>query len=241
MKRNTLLYIIGLSLTFVVLFSCSKNDDRVKSTELKDLKDSASFALGYLNGMQASMDKDAPVNADLYARGFKQAFSKDTDGVWDTETMRSIIMEYARRTQENMQEKSFEQAKPDLDRANKFLEENAKTKDIKTTQSGLQYKIEKQGKGKKPIVGNGDRVILQYTQYELTEGNGWELIRTNINKDGKRPGPTGIDGLCLGVKEALSMMNAGSHYIIWFHPNLGYGDSPKLQMYDLKVLEVLSE
>ena len=241
MKRYTLLYIIGLGLTFMFLFSCSKKDDRVKPTELKDLKDSASFALGYLNGMQASMDKDAPVNADLYARGFKQAYVKDTNEVWDVETMRSIIMEYARRTQENMQEKSFQKAKPDLDRANKFLAENAKTKDVKTTSSGLQYKIEKQGKGKKTVIGNGDRVILQFTQYELTEGNGWELVRTNISKDGKRPGPTGIDGLCLGVKEALCMMNSGSHYVIWFHPNLGYGDSPKLQMYDLKVLEVLTE
>ncbi len=230
-----------MGLVLLSLSSCSTKDDRVKQNELKDLKDSASFALGYLNGLQASMDKDAPVNADLYARGFKQAYVKDTDGVWDAETMKSIIMEYARKTQESIQEKSFQQAKPDLDRATKFLEQNAKAQGVKTTPSGLQYKVEKQGKGKKPVIGNGDRVILQYTQYELTEGNGWELVRTNINKDGKRPGPTGIDGLCEGEREGLSMMNAGSHYIIWFHPNLGYGDSPKLQMFDLKVLEVLSE
>ncbi len=233
------------SLLFVALlvsllsFSCSKKDNNVKPEELKTLKDSASFALGYLNGIQASMDENTPVNADLYARAFKQAYIKDTQNVWDMETMRSIAMDYLRQSMESVQKKYSEVTRPDIERAENFLAQNKREKDVKTTASGLQYKVIKQGKGQKPSVGNGDRVIMNYTFYELSQNNTMEKVRSNINNLNKKPGPIGIDGLCQAEQEALSMMNAGSHYIIWFHPNIGYGDSPKLQKCEMEVLEVL--
>ncbi|MBR1768879.1 MAG: FKBP-type peptidyl-prolyl cis-trans isomerase N-terminal domain-containing protein, partial [Bacteroidales bacterium] len=158
-------------LVLLFLVSCSGSSDRVRLGEMKDLKDSASFSLGYLNGLNAAADNDAPVNADLYARGFKQAYLQDTSEVWDVNTMRDIVMEYAHRTQMAMREKSFEAAKPDIERAEKFLVENSLKDGVQTTQSGLQYKVEKQGKVRKPLKNNGERVILQYTEYELYEEN----------------------------------------------------------------------
>lgn len=236
MTKKTLFIVPLLALLF---FSCTKKDDRVTMKELKSLKDSASFAIGYLNGMQASMDANAPVNADLYTRAFKQAYTKDTQEVWDVGTMEAIAMEYLRQSMESEQKKYFEATKPDIERAEKFLAKNKNEKDVQTTASGLQYKVIKQGKGEKPLVGNGDRVIMKYTYYELSQNNTMEKIRSNINDKNKTPGPISIDGLCLAEQEALSMMNAGSHYVIWFHPNIGYGDNPKLQKCEIEVIKVL--
>lgn len=232
-----------LSITLVVLLfaSCSKPQDHVDMSELKTLKDSASYALGYLNGLQAAQTPEAAVNVDLYAKAFKQGYNKDTAGAWNETMMRSVIMEYARKAQEQMQAKALEQAKPDLDRAEKFLEENGKKQGVHTTNSGLQYKVIKSGKGIKPVLNSGDRVIIYYARYVLNEKGEMEQVVNTFNADGKNPGPVGIDGQIEGIKEVLQLMNAGSRYQVWIHPNLGYGDSPKLEMYEIEVLKVLHE
>lgn len=237
MKRYILLQMATICAISFLLCCCSKNNDTVKIDEFKDLKDSASFALGYLNGEMASKDQNTPINADLYARGFKQAFNGDTNKIWDAQTMQNIVLQYARMTQQKAQQKTFEQEQPDLDRATAFLSDNAQKKDVKTSPSGLQYKVIEQGKGEKPRIGTGDRVIMDYTVYELNSNNNLEQVRNS----GKKPGPTGVDNLCEGVREGLSMMNKGSHYLLWFHPELGYGNNPRLQMYDITVKEVLAE
>ncbi|MDO5760347.1 MAG: FKBP-type peptidyl-prolyl cis-trans isomerase N-terminal domain-containing protein [Bacteroidota bacterium] len=232
--------LLFVALMFAFVFSsCSTKENKVSIEELKDLKDSASFALGYLNGMQATMDSNTPVNAEVYTRAFKQAYNKDTSEVWDEATMEAIAMEYLRQSMENVQRKYSEAARPDIERAEQFLAKNREEKDVITTTSGLQYKVLKQGKGEKPSIGNGDRVIMKYTYYELSQNNTMEKVRSNINEQNKKPGPISIDGLCQAEQEALCLMNAGSRYIIWFHPNIGYGDNPKLQKCEIEVIKVL--
>ena len=242
MEKNMKIRLTLVATLFVfIMVSCSKPKDHVDMGELKTLKDSASYALGYLNGIQATQSPDASVNVDLYTKAFKQGYNKDTAGTWNEATMRSIIMEYARKSQEQMQQKAFEQAKPDIDRAEKFLAENKNRENIITTNSGLQYKVIKRGKGQKPVLNNGDRVILNYTMSILNEKGQFEQVQSTFNSEGKNPGPMGIDGQCEGIKEILSLMNAGARYQVWIHPNLGFGDSPKLQMYEIEVIKVLHE
>ena len=239
MNRITNLILVLLIVAFYA--SCSKSNEHVDMSELKSLKDSASYALGFLNGMQASMTPEASVNVDLYTKAFKQGYNKDTAGVWDVEKMRDIITEYLNTAQMKMQEEAMAKAKPDLERADKFLQENAKKEGVVSTVSGLQYKVIKQGTGIKPTLNNGDRIIINYIVWCLNEKNEWDQITSTFNNDGTNPGPMGIDGQSEGLKEALLLMNAGSRYQIWLHPNLGYGDLSKLQMYEIEVLKVLHE
>ena len=84
-----------------------------------------------------------------------------------------------------------------------------------TTPSGLQYKIEKEGKGKKP--DSSSTVTVHYT--------GTLLDGTEFDSSVKRgqPATFPVTGVIPGWTEALLMMPVGSKWKLWIPAKLGYG------------------
>ncbi len=97
-----------------------------------------------------------------------------------------------------------------------FLDENAKDPDVKTTASGLQYKVLKKGKGKSPRAT--DTVTVHYTG-KLTDGT----VFDSSYKRGK-PVKFKVNAVIKGWSEALLMMQKGSKWELFIPPSLGYGD-----------------
>ena len=98
----------------------------------------------------------------------------------------------------------------------KFLADNAKKEGVKTTASGLQYRVVKAGSGKSPAVS--DQVTVTY--------KGWLIDGTVF--DQTAPGqsatfPTGQ--LIPGWVEALQLMKEGDEWEIVIPSNLGYGEA----------------
>ncbi len=98
-----------------------------------------------------------------------------------------------------------------------FLQENALREGVKVTESGLQYEVLKQGKGKKhPTAESTVKVHYEGT---LIDG-------TVFDSSYKRGEPTsfGVSQVIAGWTEGLQLMTVGSKYKFFIPYNLAYGE-----------------
>lgn len=97
----------------------------------------------------------------------------------------------------------------------KFLAENAKKEGVKTTPSGLQYKIIKEGNGAVPTDSSTVKVNYKGT---LIDG-----IQFDSSYDRKEPFKTRANQVIKGWTEALTMMPVGSKWELYIPQELAYG------------------
>lgn len=98
----------------------------------------------------------------------------------------------------------------------KFLAENAKKEGIKTTATGLQYKVIKEGTGKQPK--GADRVTVHYTG-TLIDGT-----KFDSSVDRGKPATFPLNGVIPGWTEGLQLMKEGAKYQFFIPYELGYGE-----------------
>lgn len=92
----------------------------------------------------------------------------------------------------------------------------AKDNSIKTTESGLSYKVIKQGTGALPKSDDEVKVIYKGNLIDSTEfdsSNGEAVV-------------FGLQQVVPGFREGLEMMNPGSKYILYIPASLAYGNQP---------------
>lgn len=104
-----------------------------------------------------------------------------------------------------------------LEAAEAFLAKNAKSKDVYTTETGLQYRIVKQGTGKRPQ--RTDTVELDY-ELKLLDGS---VMDSSYARGAHSSFP--LTSVIAGFSEGCQLMPLGSHYIFYIHPSLGYGEN----------------
>jgi FKBP-type peptidyl-prolyl cis-trans isomerase len=123
--------------------------------------------------------------------------------------------------------------------ASDYLANNAKTKGIKTTASGLQYRIVVAGKAKAASPHPDDQVTVQYTG-RLLDGTEFDSSYTHGG-----PSTFQANHTLKGWQEALGMMKPGSKWQLFIPPELGYGSNPppgvppgSLLLYDVELVGV---
>ena len=94
-----------------------------------------------------------------------------------------------------------------------FLNENKKKEGVKTTESGLQYKIIQEGKGEIPV--ETSKVKMNY-KGTLIDGSEFE-------SSGASPISFRVSQLIKGWSEALKMMPVGSKWELYIPHELAYG------------------
>ena len=107
-------------------------------------------------------------------------------------------------------------ADSDLEKGEAFLKENAKKEGVKTTASGLQYKVLKEGKGKSPQ--KTDTVQVHY--------KGTLLDGTEFDSSYKRgePAEFPLNGVIPGWTEGVQLMKVGAKYQFTIPSKLAYGE-----------------
>ena len=100
-----------------------------------------------------------------------------------------------------------------------FLAHNATLPGVKTTASGLQYKVLREGNGTIPTLN--DEVEVNYEGHFI---DGKEFDSSYKRGESAKFQPTGV---IKGWTEALTMMPVGSKWEIYVPYKLGYGEQPR--------------
>ena len=226
--------------TVIVAMSASFTScDSHKSASLKTAVDSASYAIGINTGANYRTNlKTLPggeANIDDLIAGFIQAIKGDSAAMKMTpETAQQYLQTY-------FVEASAKEAAQNKEAGEKFLAENKTKEGVITTESGLQYKVEKEGTGEKPTAA--DRVKVHYTG-TLLDGT-----KFDSSVDRGEPAEFGVSQVIRGWTEGLQIMPAGSKCIFWIPSDLAYGERGAGQdikpnsvlKFEVELLEVIKE
>jgi FKBP-type peptidyl-prolyl cis-trans isomerase FklB len=198
-----------LILIFAVLSLLLPVFGEEKSPQLKDQNDKVSYSIGVNIGMNLSKAK-VSVNPEILAAGIKDAIAGKPQL---TEEQRKEVMT---AFEKDMQEKQKAAAEKNAAEGAKFLEENKKKEGVKTTASGLQYKVIKAGSGPQPKAT--DIVTVSY--------RGTLIDGTEFDSSYKRgePATFPLNGVIKGWTEGVQLMKVGSKYQFFIPSNLAYGD-----------------
>jgi FKBP-type peptidyl-prolyl cis-trans isomerase FklB len=178
--------------------------------QLKDLKDKVSYSIG-LNVGSNFKKQGQELNPDALLAGLKDAMSGKQPAISEKEMQET--MEAWSKQMEDKQKAAGEKNAAD---GVKFLAENKSKSGVKTTASGLQYKLLKEGTG--PQAKATDVVTVNY-RGTLIDGTEFD----SSYKRGK-PATFPVNGVIKGWTEALQMMKVGSKYQLFIPASLAYGE-----------------
>jgi FKBP-type peptidyl-prolyl cis-trans isomerase FklB len=182
--------------------------------QLKDQKDKASYSIGYDIGETFKKQK-IELNLDALVAGLKEATS-GKEATMTKEDRDKTLQAFQKEMMEKQIAASKEAATKNQAEGEKFLAEN-KTKDgVKTTASGLQYKVLKEGSGPSPK--ETDTVVTNY--------RGTLIDGTEFDSSYKRNEPASfpVNRVIKGWTEALQLMKPGAKYQLFIPSSLAYGE-----------------
>ncbi len=180
---------------------------------LKTEKEKASYALGMNIGanLEKSLQRDGiEVDSAIFLRGMKDALTGGKLLMTDEES-KTAFTTYQKESQEKREAENKKQGEA-------FLAANKSKEGVVTLPSGLQYKIEKQGDGAKPL--STDSVECNY-RGTLIDGKEFD----SSYKRGK-PATFPVSGVIKGWTEILQLMPVGSKYQVFIPADLAYGAHP---------------
>lgn len=181
---------------------------------LKTEKDKVSYSIG-LNIGNNFKSQSVDINPDILAKGIKDALSGGKPLMTEKE-----IQETLTAFQKEMSAKQAERMKAAAEKNKKegeaFLAENKKKDGVKTTASGLQYKIIKAGSGQKPKATDSVTVNYRGTLIDGTE------FDSSYKRGESASFP--VDGVIKGWTEALQLMPIGSKWQLFIPSSLAYGE-----------------
>ncbi|MCH2022421.1 MAG: FKBP-type peptidyl-prolyl cis-trans isomerase [Saprospiraceae bacterium] len=215
--------------------------DSVAKTTAEGAK--TAYHLGYSALANIIITLEIP-SSDFNFGSIKKGFSdfyKGKTPVFTDEEMTSKLNSYFQVKQIAIQKKLLakrkEEGKKNLALAVKYLEENAKKDGVKTTDSGLQYQVIKEGSGPKAKLEN--TVVTHYTGTFL-DG---KIFDSSIERG--KPATFLLNNVIQGWQEGIQLMSAGARYRLFVHPELAYGEEGpatippnSLLIFDVELMEI---
>ncbi len=201
----------ALTVAALLLNSCGGN-----KTELKSDKDSVSYAIGLDVGMTFQR-QGIDVTPEAFVQGLKDAADTSGQRMLTDEQIQGVMLAFQQKMMAKQQEKMMQQSGAAIAEGEKFLAENKTKSGVTTTASGLQYKVIKVGKGKKPTAA--DRIRMHY-KGSLING----MVFENSYESGQ-PATLSVTDVFPGLSEALVMMPVGSTWELYVPSSLGYGNA----------------
>ena len=207
----------------------------------KTSKKDIAYMAGLQIGQQISNQMMKGINQELFAGDSTKMISKDNfmagfiagtlekGGVMTMEA----AQEYTRTAMETIKAKAMEEKYADNKAAGeKFLAENKTKEGVKTTESGLQYKVITEGKGEIPA--DTCKVKVNY--------KGTLIDGTEFDSSYKRNEPATFraNQVIKGWTEALTMMPVGSKWELYIPQELAYGsrESGQIKPFSTLIFEV---
>ncbi|MDQ6862133.1 MAG: FKBP-type peptidyl-prolyl cis-trans isomerase [Verrucomicrobiota bacterium] len=185
-----------------------------QATQLKDDREKVSYSIGLDIG-STFKKQYMDVDMDVLMRGLKDGMSGAKPAMSEEE-VRATMTAYSKTMMEKQAQRTKESAATNLEKGQKFLEENKSKEGVKTTASGLQYKVLTEGNGPSPK--DTDTVV---TNYRGTTIDGKEFDSSYKRNE---PATFPVNRVIKGWTEALQMMKVGSKYQLFIPAALAYGE-----------------
>ncbi len=203
-------HILILSLGTVFAASQAWSEE---ATEVKSEKDKLSYSIGASIGK--NLKKEATdVDLNMMIKGIKNGLAGERLAIPEKE-VRMILGTYQselrKKTMVSKQQAILENKK----KGDAFLAENKSKKDVKVLESGVQYKVLKEGNGKKPT--EADTVVVHY-RGTLIDGSEFDSTEPS------HPATLKVTSLIPGWKQALTQMPVGSKWQLVIPSHLAYGE-----------------
>jgi FKBP-type peptidyl-prolyl cis-trans isomerase len=207
--RSTITFTIAFATIVLSAASVATAQDK----KIMTAKDSASYAVGASVG-RSIKDQDLDVDAELVASGMRDALAGTLK--LTPEQLQVALMAMQQQAMEKMQARQAVAGTENAAKGEKFLAENKNKPGITVTASGLQYKVNTEGTGKKPTK---DNVVKVHYTGKLLDGT---VFDSSVERG--EPAEFPLSGVIAGWTEALQLMSVGSKYTIYLPPSIAYGE-----------------
>jgi FKBP-type peptidyl-prolyl cis-trans isomerase FklB len=223
-------------LTIVIVLPIFATVLRAEETgKLEDATARTSYSLGYQMGQDLkrqgmSLDRPAVI------RGLKDG-QAGAEALLSREEISAVLAELKRRIVADQARKRTAKSDALKQAGNDFLKVNKTKPGVKTTASGLQYKVIREGAGKVP--GPADMVRIDY-RGKTVEGQEFD----STYKRGA-PREVNMSRVIKGWGEGLQLMKEGAKYELYIPWDLAYGSRGPLAfqalIFEVELLEVNPE
>lgn len=202
--------------------------------------DNDNARINYSLGHQIGGDfkrQGVEINAEAVVKGIEDALS-GAEPLMSPQEMHATLTKLKRKVvadeRTKLRKGRAETELQYLAEGKKFMEENATKPGVKTTASGLQYRIIEAGKGKAP--GPTDQVTVNY--------RGTQINGNEFDSSYKRGEPASfrLNGVIKGWTEGLQLIKEGGKIQLFIPPELAYaGRGPmahRTLIFDVEVITV---
>ncbi len=178
--------------------------------QLDSIEAKASYAIGLQIGQQLKDSglKDLDINA--IKQGLEDVLT-EKQPILPLNELHDALRQIHERAMAEKKKEAEKAAQAGID----FLKENLTKEGVKSTESGLQYNILKEGDGKIPAAT--DTVRVHYTG-KLIDGT---VFDSSVERG--QPAEFPVNGVIRGWVEALQLMPVGSKWRLYIPQELAYG------------------
>jgi len=178
--------------------------------------DKLSYALGMSVAQSLTQSGVEKLDYEDFKNGIKDCLEGNKPSV-SMDEANNILNDFFAKAEAEMKEKQEAMASAFKKEGEDWLKANSKKDDVVVLSSGLQYKVIKQGTGRKP--GRKDSVRCHY-EGTLTNG-----MKFDSSYDRNEPAVFGVTQVIAGWTEALQLMSEGSVWELYIPYQLAYGKS----------------
>ena len=209
---------LRLKSTLVLLLLAPMLASADKGLETLEQKASYSFGVDFAKRLeQQGIDLDIPA----LNRGIKDQ-AAGGELAFEQGEMDQFKAEYTGQLRAKLIKEQEALAAKNLEAGKQFLAENAKKEGVVTTESGLQYKVIKQGDGPSP--GPEDTVTTHY-RGTLIDGREFDSSYSR-----GQPATFPVNGVIKGWTEALQLMKVGDKWELYIPSDLAYGSAARSEL-----------
>ena len=228
--------LFGIAILALAAMLLSPAQSAQAQIKLKTKEEKISYALGLNIGKQLK-SQDIKVNHDVLARALKDVMTGGKPALSDAEAEK-VWADFRKEMQDKQMEAAHQAGAKNKMEGEKFLADNAKKPGVKTTASGLQYKVVTSGSGKSPTPENS---VVAHYRGTLIDGTEFDSSYSR-----GQPAEFPVRGVIPGWTEVLQLMKTGDKYQVYIPANLAYGDRgapPRIGpnatlIFDIELIEV---
>lgn len=224
-------FLLSTFILTVLLFSTLNADNTQKASDPVDQavnqasnEEAMLEMLGYMTVYRDGLKElgFGANEAEAIARGLKKALSDEVIDPSYQERMgefQAFIEKRINATQAIREEKQVEQLQDNIAKGKEFFDGLAMDASVKSTPSGLHYKILNKGKANRAKSSDTVRVHYKGTRIDGT------VFDSSYNRG--QPADFSLQGVVPGFSEGLTKVGEGGKIILFIPSDLAYGENPR--------------